>query len=203
MMKAKPRVSRTCGRICPSRRRSRKRSMRPADHRDGSGAQQCRHPEVEALPQHGHAEIGPQHEEGPVHQVRDAHQPEDQGKAGGEQEQEAAECHAVYRQGQPEGHSGDLCTGYSTRHPGRRAAGGAIRDLRKRVEARRDPGSERCSRAARNACPRPRSGASTGMTGGGVNSPGAWRADSRAHRPGWRGIPSRCRSRTGSHWGRS
>ena len=51
-----------------------------------------------------HAEIGPQHEERAVHQVGNAHQPEDEREAGGQQEQQPAEGDAVHRQSEPEGH---------------------------------------------------------------------------------------------------
>ena len=50
------------------------------------------------------AEIGAQHEERAVHQVGDAHQPEDQREARRQQEQQAAQRNAVHRQRQPQVH---------------------------------------------------------------------------------------------------
>ena len=69
-----------------------------ADHRHGEAAEQRGEPEVHAPVEERHAEIGAQHEEGAVHQVRNPHQPEDQREAGGEKEQQAAERETVDRE---------------------------------------------------------------------------------------------------------
>ena len=52
----------------------------------------------------GRAEIGAQHEQRAVRQIRNAHQPEDQRKARRQQKQQSAEGDAVDRQHQPEVH---------------------------------------------------------------------------------------------------
>ena len=83
------------------------------EHRAEGRDQQCRHqrrqPEIERHAEQaadeGRAEIGAEHEQRAVRQVRDAHQPEDQREARRQQEQQTAKSDAVDRQQQPKIHS--------------------------------------------------------------------------------------------------
>ena len=105
IMKERPKVTSTCASSAPGRRRSSSRSTSPPKHGDAEPAERSRparsrRPSAIRLD----AEIGAQHEERAVRQVRDPHQPEDQREAGGQQEQQAAERDAVDRQ-QPEIHA--------------------------------------------------------------------------------------------------
>ncbi len=69
---------------------------RPATERD--------QPEVAAAGQQAVAEIGAEHEERAMREIGNAHQPEDQRESGRQQEQQAAEGHAVQRLDDPELH---------------------------------------------------------------------------------------------------
>src|SRR5262249_38202407 len=69
---------------------------------DAESADEGRQPELQLELQQREAEIGAEHEEGAVRQVGDAHQAENQRKARRQQEQQAAEGHAVERLDDPE-----------------------------------------------------------------------------------------------------
>jgi hypothetical protein len=73
-----------------------------AEQPDAEPAGDRRQPEMQIEPQQGVAEIGPEHEECAVRQIRYPHQAEDQREARRQQEQQAAEGHAVQRLDDPE-----------------------------------------------------------------------------------------------------
>ena len=78
-----------------------------AECRNQERADDCGQPEIELVPDdQARPDVGAQHEQGAVRQIRNAHQPEDQGEAGREQEQQAAQRDAVDGQHQREIHSG-------------------------------------------------------------------------------------------------
>jgi hypothetical protein len=76
--------------------------------------------EAESTGKEGGAEIGAEHKHRAMRQIRNAHQPEDQRKAGGQQEQQAAERHAIDGQQNPERHRRRPCN--SRKKPLRRSA---------------------------------------------------------------------------------
>src|SRR5262249_12033854 len=73
-----------------------------ADQSDAEPADDRRQPEMQLELQQRVAEIGAEHEERTVRQIRDAHQAENQREARRQQEQQAAEGHAVQRLDDPE-----------------------------------------------------------------------------------------------------
>ena len=76
----------------------------PAERRDDEAAQERREPEVGHDLEDARAEIGAEHEQRAVRQIRDPHQPEDQREARRQQEQQPAEGEAVQRLDGPELH---------------------------------------------------------------------------------------------------
>src|SRR4029077_21150103 len=75
-----------------------------ADEADAEARTQHGHPESSAGINDRCAEIGAEHEEAAVRQVRNAHQPEGERETGREQEQQPAEGDAVQRLDDPELH---------------------------------------------------------------------------------------------------
>ena len=74
--------------------------------------QDRRQPEIQLKAEHAHdeggADIGAQHEQRAVRQIRNPHQPEDQGEARRQQKQQSAERDAVDRQHQPKSHNSSV-----------------------------------------------------------------------------------------------
>ena len=144
-MKDRPSVTSTCASWSPGRRRSSSRSASAPRAATASvarsAASQKFNLNAEQADDEGGADIGAQHEQRAVRQVRNTHQPEDQGEARRQQKQQAAECDAVDRQHQPKIHVRSVPALIVSMDRGRQHAAPAARfalRLERRVVARID-----------------------------------------------------------------
>ena len=107
-MKDTPSVTSTCANCCPASRRSNSRSITAPSTATSSAPNSAASQKLTVKPSAPRrkrgAQIGADHEHRAVRQIRDPHQPEDQGESRRQQKQQAAERHAVDGQQQPERH---------------------------------------------------------------------------------------------------
>src|SRR5260221_508670 len=85
----------------PGKRTQDRALAQPAEQRHDEPADDRREPEIGDVFQDGDPDVGPEHVQGAVREIRDAHQPEDEREARREQEQQAAEGEAVQRLNDP------------------------------------------------------------------------------------------------------